>query len=185
MMDFLPTSLTDAYIVRSVANEDERGYFIRARCAEEFGQNGLPSEFVQTNLSFNAVAGTFRGLHFQVPPSSEGKLVRCVAGAVDDVIVDLRPDSQTFLRHEWFRLSGEDLSALFVPSGFAHGFVTAADSTLVLYEMSDYYAPELGRGVRWNNPSLDLQLPQEINAINQRDMAYSDLQVEDLECFRR
>jgi len=184
-MEFVPTSLADAYIVTSAVNEDERGYFVRARCAREFGANGLPAEFVQTNLSYNAAAGTFRGLHFQVPPSNEGKLVRCVAGAIDDVIVDLRPDSRTFLKHEWFRLSDNEPSALFVPFGFAHGFLTAADSTLVLYEMSDYYVPELGSGIRWSDPSLDLQLPSEIHVINQRDMECADLQAEDLECFRR
>lgn len=184
-MEFLPTSLVDACLVVSTAHTDERGYFARARCAREFEDHGLPTDFVQTNLSFNRIAGTFRGLHYQVPPSREGKLVRCLRGGIDDVIVDLRPDSDTFLAHEWFRLSEAEMQALYVPSGFAHGFRTSVDETLILYEMSDYFAPELGRGLRWDDPALNIEMPDDINVINQRDMAYSDLKAEDLECFRR
>lgn len=184
-MEFVPTSLPDAYLVRSEALGDQRGFFTRVRCSREFADSGLPAEFVQTNLSFNASTGTFRGLHFQVPPSREGKLVRCVAGEIDDLIVDLRPDSKSFLKHEWFRLTAQELTALFVPSGFAHGFLTRADSSMVLYEMSDYYDPELARGLRWNDPSLNIRISAKIHVINQRDMAHFDLQVDDLECFRR
>lgn len=184
-MRFVETSLAGAYRVESTVHRDARGYFARMRCSREFARAGLPGEFVQTNFSHNVTCGTFRGLHYQVPPSSEGKLVRCVAGAIDDVIVDLRPDSPSFLRHEWVRLSADELAALFVPSGFAHGFLTAADATTVMYEMTDYHAPELGRGVRWNDPSLGLSLPGEIAVVADRDTGYPDLALESLEPFRR
>ena len=155
-MEFSSTTLMDACVVRSIAHKDERGYFTRVRCATEFATHDLPVEFVQVNFSYNISAGTFRGLHYQIPPSEEGKLVRCVAGTINDVIVDLRPDSPTFLKHEWFRLSADELTALYVPTGFAHGFLTLDDNTTVMYEMSDYYAPDLGRGVRWSDPLLEI-----------------------------
>ncbi|MDH3692581.1 MAG: dTDP-4-dehydrorhamnose 3,5-epimerase family protein, partial [Gammaproteobacteria bacterium] len=116
-MDFLRTSLIDAYVVKSVIKNDERGFFARVRCSEEFAAHGLPSTFVQASFSHNVAAATFRGLHYQIPPSQEGKLVRCIIGAIDDVIVDLRPDSPTFLKHEWFQLTADEISALYVPPG--------------------------------------------------------------------
>jgi dTDP-4-dehydrorhamnose 3,5-epimerase len=183
-MRFVATSLADAYLVHATSHEDERGFFARIRCSQEFAEHELPAEFVQTNLSHNAVAGTFRGLHYQVPPSREGKLVRCVAGSIDDVIVDLRPGSPSFLGHEWFRLGDRGLSGLYVPPGFAHGFLTRSDETTVMYEMTDYYAPELARGVRWSDAQLRLRLPGAIRVIHPRDASYSDLDVESLAFFR-
>jgi len=184
-VEYSSTSLIDACIVTSIAHKDERGYFARVRCAAEFSAHGLPAEFAQASFSHNVSAATFRGLHYQIPPSKEGKLVRCIAGAIDDIIVDLRPDSPTFLKHEWFRLSVNELSALYVPPGFAHGFLTLDDDTTIMYEMSDYYAPELARGIRWSDPSLKIQMPQEIRFINQRDADYADLQIGNLQCFVR
>lgn len=183
MMRFVETSLAGACLVSSEVHEDERGFFARARCSREFAEHGLPGEFVQTNLSHNTAAGTFRGLHYQVPPSREGKLVRCIAGAIDDVIVDLRPDSPSFLAHEWFRLTADEITALFVPTGFAHGFLTATDNAAVLYEMTDYYAPELSRGLRYDDPRLELELPGPIRMINPRDTRHADLDTAELACF--
>ena len=180
-MEFLCTSLTDAYIVKSVLHEDERGFFSRIRCSEEFAAHGLPSTFVQASISHNVSAATFRGLHYQIPPSQESKLVRCIAGAIDDVIVDLRPDSPTHLKHEWFRLSARELTALYVPPGFAHGFLTVDDDTTVMYDMSDIYAPDLSRGIRWSDPLLKIQMPGEIKAINARDAEYQDIEPESLQ----
>ena len=183
-MRFKSTQLRDAWLIESDKHSDDRGFFARLRCCRKFESAGIPSDFVQTSLSFNAQRGTFRGLHYQIPPSNEGKLVRCVSGRIFDVIVDLRPNSASFLQHQWFELNAESVSALWVPSGFAHGFITSDENTRVLYEMTDYYAPELGRGIRWDDPSLSLMLPFEIENIHPRDAAYDDLDVTKLACFR-
>ena len=183
-MKFLPTILEGACVVESEPHEDERGYFSRLRCSKQFAEHGLPGSFVQTSLSFNASKGTFRGLHYQLPPSREGKLVRCIAGSLRDIIVDLRPDSRTFLRHCWVALDDERLSAVFVPPGFGHGFITEADDTKVLYEMSDYYAPDLARGLRWNDPLLSIGEISGIKHIHPRDAGYPDAAVSDFEVFR-
>ena len=118
-MRFVESELAGAWLLESDKMADERGFFTRLRCAREFAARGLPKEFVQTNLSFNRLAGTFRGLHYQLPPSREGKLVRCIRGAIDDIIVDLRPRSPSYLHHQWFRLDAVGLQALFVPTGSA------------------------------------------------------------------
>ncbi len=182
-MRFLETELADAWLLEPERHTDERGYFTRLRCVREFGEHGLPREFVQTNLSYNRSAGTFRGLHYQAPPSREGKLVRCIRGAIADVIVDLRPGSRSYLGHEWFSLDSTELKALFVPAGFAHGFLTLEDESEVLYEMSDYFVPELARGIRWNDPALCIKMPGEVDCINQRDATYPDLDTDTLTAF--
>ncbi|WP_405240824.1 dTDP-4-dehydrorhamnose 3,5-epimerase family protein [Lentisalinibacter orientalis] len=182
-MRFVETELVGAWVLEPDKKADERGYFTRLRCAREFAERGLPREFVQTNLSYNRAAGTFRGLHYQLPPSREGKLVRCIRGAIDDIIVDLRPGSRSFLRHQWFRLDAEGLKALFVPAGFAHGFRTLEDGSEVLYEMSDYYAPDLACGIRWDDPALGITMPGEVVCINPRDAAYPDLDTAGLAVF--
>ena len=183
-MRFRSTDLVGAMLVETDRHEDDRGYFARLRCSREFEAQGLPAGFVQTNLSFNARRGTFRGLHFQMPPSKEGKLVRCLVGAIQDLIVDLRPDSPTFLRHQWIELTGINSLALWLPHGFAHGFLTEADDTFVLYEMSDYYAPELSTGIRWDDPAFGISVPGEIDVIHSRDSSYPDLDVETLSVFK-
>ena len=183
-MDFLETTLNGAYLVRSNVIEDERGYFARVRCADEFAAHGLPSQFVQSSFSHNNAAGTFRGLHFQRPPSQEGKLVRCIAGAIDDVIVDIRPDSPTFLKHEWFHLSSKETVAFYIPPGFAHGFLTLENHSTLMYDMSDVYQPELSGGIRWSDRALNVRMPRPIETINSRDANYPDLELESLKCFR-
>ena len=183
-MNFSSTSLAGAQLLRSAVMEDERGYFARVRCAEEFSAHGLPAEWVQSSISHSKAAQTLRGLHYQTPPSREGKLVRCIAGALDDLIVDLRPDSPTFLQHEWFRLSVKNFTALYVPPGFAHGFLTAKADTTILYDMTDFYAPDSYHGIRWSDPVLSIQLPRSIGVINQRDANYPDIDLAVFECFR-
>mgnify|MGYP001811923206 CR=1 FL=1 len=182
-MRFLNTTLEGALLIEPEKHTDERGFFTRLRCAREFDARGLPGEFVQTNLSYNSVAGTFRGLHCQSPPSLEGKLVRCIRGAVADIIVDIRPGSPTFLRHEWFFLDAGSLQSLYVPPGFAHGFLTLEDETKVLYEMSDYYKPGLSWGIRWDDPALGIELAGKLVRINERDASYPDLVIESLAEF--
>ena len=182
-MHFLATNLVDAWLLEPEKHSDERGYFTRLRCDRVFADYGLPREFVQTNLSHNRIAGTFRGLHYQAPPSREGKLVHCIRGAIADVIVDLRPGSSSYLRHQWFGLDAAQLTALFVPAGFAHGFLTLVDETEVLYEMSDYFAPELSNGIRWDDPLLGIEMPEEIVCINPRDETYPDLNADSLAVF--
>ena len=177
------TGLETACIVDADRFEDDRGFFTRLRCTREFGALGLPTQFVQTNLSFNEKAGTFRGLHYQAPPSEEGKLVRCIDGSIWDVIVDLRPRSKSYLQHVWVQLSAEETRALFVPPGFAHGFITERDRTSVLYEMTDYYAPELSRGMRWDDPSLNIELPRPISVIHERDAGYPNSDPQDFRAF--
>lgn len=184
-MRFEPTRLEGVYRIAPEIHEDSRGFFTRLRCSREFLDAGLPAEFVQTNVSFNTHKGTFRGLHYQVPPSREGKLVRCIRGSLRDVVVDLRPDSDSFLEHVWVTLSAAELNAVFVPSGCAHGFLTESDDTLILYEMTDYYAPELGRGIRWSDPLIGLDVIEGIAQIHPRDASYADLHRRDLEVFRR
>jgi len=183
-MRFVETELADAWLLEPDKKTDERGYFTRLRCSRELAERGLPTTFVQTNLSHNRVSGIFRGLHYQAPPSQEWKLVRCIRGAIADVIVDLRPGSSSYLRHQWFQLDATSLKALFVPAGFAHGFLTLTDETEVLYEMSDYYEPDLGCGVRWNDPKLGIEMPGEVSCINSRDAGYPDLDTDSLAVFR-
>lgn len=184
-MRFIETELADAWLLEPDKNTDERGYFTRLRCVREFAERGLPRDFVQTNLSFNRTARTFRGLHYQAPPSQEGKLVRCIRGAITDVIVDLRPESPSYLRHQWFNLDAERLRALFVPAGFAHGFLTLEDESEILYEMSDFFVPELARGIRWDDPVLGIEMPGEVSCINPRDASYPDLDTDSLSVFAR
>lgn len=183
-MRFVPTRLEGTYEIDTEAYGDARGFFVRLRCSREFADASIPFEFVQTSLSFNASKGTFRGLHYQIPPSREGKLVRCVRGAARDLIIDLRPGSDTFLDHAWVELSAEKLNAVFIPPGCAHGFLTQEDSTLVLYEMTDFFAPDLARGARWNDPLFRIPEISGIVNIHPRDASYPDLDREDLEVFR-
>jgi dTDP-4-dehydrorhamnose 3,5-epimerase len=153
-MRFTATPLDGAYLVEPEPHEDKRGLFARTFCAREFHNHGLRSAFVQCNTSWNISKGTVRGLHYQLAPSPEAKLVRCTAGALWDVIVDLRPDSATYLQHFGVELTSENRRALYIPELFAHGFQTLEDSTEVFYQMSDFYAPELAQGLRYNDPKL-------------------------------
>ena len=162
-------------VIEIEPHADERGLFARTWCRKEFAEAGLPSDFSQCSLSRNTSMGTLRGMHFQLPPSQEGKLVRCSSGDVFDVVVDLRVGSRSFLAQEHVRLSKDSARAIFIPPGCAHGFQTLVGDCDVVYQMTDYYAPELGSGIRWNDPILDIPWPLPVEIINDRDRGYPDL----------
>jgi dTDP-4-dehydrorhamnose 3,5-epimerase len=174
-MLFEALELSGAARVKMQPHCDERGFFARSVCAEEFHAHGLPGEFVQSSVSWNRRRGTVRGLHFQWPPSREGKLVRCLRGAIHDVLLDLRPTESTYLRHHALVLDQENRDAVFIPSGVAHGFETLADDCEVLYQMTDVHAPALAAGVRWNDPAFGIGWPITADiVISERDASYAD-----------
>jgi dTDP-4-dehydrorhamnose 3,5-epimerase len=171
---FQATPLARAYVIELERHGDDRGFFARTFCESEFEAHGLPARFPQCNLSRNRRRGTLRGMHFNAAPFRESKLVRCASGAIHDIIVDLRPGSLT--RFEWFgvELSYENGAALFVPEGFAHGFVTLADDTDVFYQMGARFEPEAARGFRWNDPRFSIRWPLLPSVVSERDATYPD-----------
>ncbi len=171
-MIFTASPLAGVYTVDMDRIEDERGFFARSFCSGEFARHGLEAPTSQCSVSFNARRGTLRGLHFQAAPHDEEKLVRCTAGAIFDVVVDLRFGSATRLK--WFgaELSAGNHRALYIPKGFAHGFVTLADATEVFYMISVPHAPGFGRGVRWDDPAFAIDWPLQPVVISARDAAY-------------
>lgn len=176
-MRFLPTDVPPATVVELEPFTDDRGWFARAFCANEFEAQGLTPVTAQTNLSFNREAGTLRGLHYQVEPAPEAKLVRCLQGAIFDVAVDVRPDSPTYLHWTGVELSAENGRALHVPEGFAHGFLTLADDTLVTYQVSAFYTPEAERGMRYDDPAIGIDWPGEVRVISDKDASWPLLEV--------
>jgi dTDP-4-dehydrorhamnose 3,5-epimerase len=168
-MIFHETSLKDAWLIEIERRGDARGYFARTFCRDEFSAHGLPLEFPQQNMSFSASAGTMRGMHFQRAPHAEGKLIRCVRGSVHDVIIDLRPASPTFMKHEAFVLTGETTRQLYCPPGFAHGFQTLTDDVEMTYLMSASYAPGAADGVRYDDPAFAIAWPLAVTDISERD----------------
>jgi dTDP-4-dehydrorhamnose 3,5-epimerase len=173
-MLFVESELAGAYVIDLEPNFDERGFFGRAFCEREFARRGLPKRFPQCNLSRNSKRGTLRGMHYEPLPSAESKLVRCVSGAIEDVIIDLRPSSATYSRWISVSLSRENGRAVFLPAGFAHGFITMADDTDVFYQMGDFFRPQGARGVRWNDPRFAIVWPIEPTVISERDAHYPD-----------
>jgi dTDP-4-dehydrorhamnose 3,5-epimerase len=173
-MIFHETGLDGAYLVELEPRTDERGFFARSWCQQEFAERGLNSSLVQCNISFNKERGTLRGLHFQRAPYEEAKLVRCTQGAVFDVIIDLRPNSPSFTKHYSVRLDCDNRQTLFVPEGFAHGFQTLCDSTEVFYQMSQSYVPGTGTGVRWDDPAFGIEWPLPNPLMNKRDRNWPD-----------
>jgi dTDP-4-dehydrorhamnose 3,5-epimerase len=172
-MRFTPTKLADAYIIEPQPHADSRGLFARTFCANEFRAQGLVDVFVQCNTSWNVSKGTLRGLHFQLSPSSEVKLVRCTAGALWDVIVDLRPQSATYLQYVAVELTAGNRSALYIPEMFAHGFQTLEDGTEVFYQMSQFYAPKLARGIRYDDPKIGIKWPLPVTSISDLDLNWT------------
>jgi len=167
---FIETELSGAFIIEPERLEDSRGFFARISCSKEFEENGLVSRFVQTSIAFNHRRGTLRGMHLQVAPHEEVKTVRCTAGSIYDVIVDLRPDSSTYRAWIGVDLSAENRRTLYVPKGFAHGYQTLEDGAEVYYEMSEYFAPESARGIRWDDPSIAIRWPDaEDRVISDKD----------------
>lgn len=178
-MKFVPTPLDGAMLIQPEPYSDERGWFARLWCEREAIGAGITAQIVQTNLSMNRRKGTVRGMHLQLPPSREGKLVSCIRGEVFDVIVDLRPQSSTFLKYFKTELSEANLIALWVPPMMAHGFMTLCDDSTVLYGMSDFHAPELAAGLRWNDPLIGIGWPTEdAITIVERDASYPDFEPE-------
>jgi dTDP-4-dehydrorhamnose 3,5-epimerase len=173
-MLFEPLSIDGALSVRIQPAVDERGFFARTYCRNEFLAHGIQPDIVQASVSYNMRQGTVRGLHFQWPPSTEGKLVRCVRGEIFDVLVDLRPSSATYLKHDAVTLDESNHDAVFIPAGVAHGFQTLVDATEVLYQMTDFYAPDLATGVRWNDSAFGVRWPQPVSVISDRDASYPD-----------
>lgn len=170
-MLFEALALGGASLIRLERKADPRGFFARTFCEREFQEHGLPAHFVQSSLSYNEHRGTVRGLHFQWPPSREGKLVRCIRGALVDVLVDLRPQSASYLQHCALELSADNGDAVYIPPGIAHGFQTLVARTEVLYQMTDFFAPELSTGVRWNDPAFGIRWPLTEIVISERDAA--------------
>ena len=173
-MIFRETPVAGAWIVEPERHIDERGFFARTWCATEFARHGLSPRLVQASVSYNRRRGTLRGLHYQIAPYAEAKLVRCVRGAIYDVAVDVRPESPTFRHHVAVVLDADNRLALYVPEGWAHGFQTLADDTEVLYQMSAVYAPEAARGVRWDDPAFAIAWPPAERIIAERDRRYPD-----------
>ena len=173
-MLFRETKLKGAYVVEPERLEDERGFFARTWCQPEFEAHGLNPRLVQCSISFNRRKGTLRGMHYQAAPHAEAKLVRCTMGAIYDVIIDLRPESDTFRKWVAEELTAENRAALYIPEGLAHGFQTLADNTEVFYQMSESYYPESSRAVRWNDPAFGIEWPLLPTAISSRDLTHPD-----------
>lgn len=173
-MTFRETVLKGAFTIDLDRVEDERGFFARSWCVKEFEANGLDTRLVQCNVSFNKVRGTLRGMHYQVAPAAEVKVVRCTRGAVHDVIADLRPDSPTYKQAFSVLLSAENRRMLYIPKHFAHGFLTLTDDAEVFYQMSEYYAPECARGFRWDDATFAISWPDQVRIISSKDRNYSD-----------
>jgi len=169
---FIETKLKGAFIIELEAIMDERGFFARSWCEKEFKSHGLNCNLAQCNISFNKKKGTLRGMHYQKAPHEEAKLIRCTAGSIYDVIIDLRSESPTFRQWSGMELSAENRHAVFVPEGFAHGFVTLTDDTEVFYQMSEFYYSECTAGVRWDDPAFDIIWPCRPIEISERDQAY-------------
>jgi dTDP-4-dehydrorhamnose 3,5-epimerase len=171
---FEPTAIEDVVIVGVDRHVDERGFFARTWCMQEFAEAGLPTGLVQCSLSWNEHRHTLRGLHWQAAPDGEGKLVRCTRGSIFDVVVDLRPTSCTYLNHVAVELDQENRRALFIPPGLAHGFLTLVDSTEVYYQMDAVHVPDAARGARWDDPVFDIAWPATPALISERDRTYPD-----------
>lgn len=176
-MKFLETKLKGSFIIIPERIEDERGFFARTFCRREFEAHGLNPNLVQCNISFNKQKGTLRGMHYQLPPHAETKLVRCTAGAIYDVIIDLRAESPTY--KEWYaaELTAENHQMLYVPEGFAHGYETLTDSTEAAYQVSEFYSPEGERGVRWNDPVFSIVWPLPVAEISHKDAAHQEWEI--------
>lgn len=175
-MRFTQTKLAGVYLVELEPRADERGFFARSYCENEFAAHGLPTHFPQCNISFNHKKGTLRGMHYQAAPYGEPKLVRCTMGAIYDVAVDLRPDSPSFKQWVGYELSAQNRQALFMPEGCAHGFLTLTDDTEVFYQMGQFFAPEYARGLRYNDPAFGIEWPAPPEMIHERDNSYADFE---------
>jgi len=173
---FTPTALAGAFIIEPEPSVDDRGLFARTWCESEFAAQGLETRIVQCSTSFSRRKGTLRGLHYQIPPFVETKLVRCTRGSIYDVILDLRPESPTFGQHCTVVLTADNRKAMYAPVGIAHGFQTLEDDTEVFYQISEIYSPEHARAVRWDDPAFRIAWPPDDRTISERDQSHADFQ---------
>ncbi len=171
-MRFVETAIPGVVAIDLVPHTDDRGFFARTFCQREFAKRGLVSSLVQCNLSYNKRAGTLRGLHYQIPPASEAKLVRCTSGAIYDVVLDLRAHAPTYLQHVALELSARDRRAVYVPEGCAHGYQTLTDGVEVFYQVSAFYTPSCERGYRYDDPAFAIAWPLPVTAISAKDLAW-------------
>jgi dTDP-4-dehydrorhamnose 3,5-epimerase len=175
-MIFRETELKGAFEIHIEPRADERGFFARSWCRDEFEEHKLNSRLAQCNISFNSRKGTLRGMHYQVAPYAEAKVVRCTQGSVHDVLIDLRPESPTFKQWVAVSLTAENRKMVYVPEGFAHGFLTLEDNTEVFYQMSEFYSAESARGIRWNDPAFGIAWPGTVKVISERDRSYPNFE---------
>jgi len=173
-MKFVETPLPGSFVIEPEARADTRGFFARAFCRQEFEAHKLVGDVAQCNISFNLQQGTLRGMHYQIAPHQEVKLVRCTMGAVYDVILDLRAESPTFCQWFGIELNCDNRRMMYVPQGFAHGYLTLRESTEVFYQVSEVYQPNSERGARWNDPAFRIRWPIEPRVISEKDRAYAD-----------
>ncbi|XGV98649.1 MAG: dTDP-4-dehydrorhamnose 3,5-epimerase [Leptolyngbya sp. BL-A-14] len=171
-MKFIETKLKDAFIVDLEVRSDDRGGFARTFCAKEFEEHGLKPMVAQCNMSFNYKAGTLRGMHYQVAPACETKLVRCTKGAIYDVIIDMRPESPTYRQHIGVELTEENRRALYVPEMFAHGYQALTDGAEVVYQVGEFYTPGYERGLRYDDPAFAIAWPMPVTVISEKDAAW-------------
>jgi dTDP-4-dehydrorhamnose 3,5-epimerase len=184
-MIFTETALPGAFVIDLERREDSRGYFARAFCQHELADHGLEPVIAQANVAFNKVAGTLRGMHFQFPPKAETKIVRCTRGAIVDIIVDLRPESPTYLESISVELNEENGRALYVPERFAHGYQTLVAATETSYQVGEFYAPETEGGLAYDDPRLALQWPLPVAVISEKDAEWAHLNTVEPEVRRR
>jgi dTDP-4-dehydrorhamnose 3,5-epimerase len=169
---FTEAPIAGVFVIDIEPHMDDRGFFSRTYCAREFEEHGLTTSLVQTNVSYNHVAGTLRGMHMQVEPAREAKLVRCTHGGIHDVIVDMREESDTYLQHFGVDLTAESRRALYVPEGFAHGYLTLTDDAEVEYHVSEFYTPEAERGFRHDDPAFGIEWPRKVTRISPKDAGW-------------
>ncbi len=173
-MKFETTPLSAAFVIEMQLFSDNRGFFSYSFDRAKFAEHGIAGEIVQSNLSFNLKKGTLRGMHYQVAPKAQPKLVRCTAGAIYDCIIDLRPESPTYCKSFGVELTAENHRSLYIPAGFAHGFQTLSDNAELLYDMFEWHAPETARGVRYSDPAFAITWPLPVSVISDRDATYPD-----------
>ena len=184
-MIFTETKLKGAFIIDLERRNDERGFFARAFCQNEFREHGLKPIIAQANIASNLKKGTLRGMHFQYPPAAETKLVRCTRGAILDIIVDLRPESRTYLEHIAVELNEDNMTSLYVPERFAHGYQALRDGTDTSYQVGEFYAPAAEGGLRHDDPQLGLQWPLPVSVISPKDLAFRSLREIEADVKRR
>ncbi len=175
-MRFRESKIRGVFEIDIEAKSDDRGFFARTWCQKEFEAHGLSSSLVQCSLSYNVRKGTLRGIHYQIAPFAEAKLVRCASGAIYDVVLDLRPDSRTY--KDWISvvLTAENRKAVYVPEGCAHGFLTLEENSEVFYQISQFYNAESARGVRWDDPAFQIMWPHSVQVISEADRSYADFE---------